>query len=85
MVAIIAVVRTVFNKRWWIERAVKRWQMRRETIDGVEWVNHTTGNLASFRVSDLLAQPLRRLREFYDTGDLKPPGVVGESIEQNAA
>ncbi len=82
--AVAALFATLFNKRWWIKRAVDKWNLKREEIDGTVWYSFTTGNLASFSEANLLKQPLRRLREFYDTGDLKAPGGGSTYTEEDA-
>lgn len=82
--AIAALFATFFNKRWWIQRAVARWKLKSEVVDGSTWYWHTSGTMAGFRADSLLKEPLRRLREFYDTGNLKDPGATGDTIEQDA-
>lgn len=77
--------RTVFNKPWWVRRAAARWGYKTESIDGVVWYSMTTSPFQSFREDYLIRQPLRRLREFYDTGTLKEPGATGDNIEQEVS
>lgn len=81
VIGAVAALSTVLNKRWWLRRAMARWTMRRSTVAGVVWVS-APGE--EFREDYLLSQPLRRLREFYDTGTMKDPAAVGATIEQDA-
>lgn len=72
---------TLLNKGWWIRRAAKRWGYKQEELDGAVWLTMATSPFTSFREDYLLSQPLRRLRELYDTGTLKEPGAAGDNIE----
>jgi hypothetical protein len=83
LVGAVIALRTVFNKPWWIRRAAARWGYKTETVDGAVWYTMTTTPFQSFREDYLLSQPMRRLREFYDTGTLKEPGATGGNIEQD--
>jgi len=75
---------TIFNKRWWLKRSAVKWKLQPSEIDGVKWLDRQYSPLASWRVDYILEQPLRGVKEFYDTGDLKEPGGVGDAVETTA-
>lgn len=81
LAAIAALMLTLFNKAWWIRRAAARWGYQREEIDGAVWLTMGTSPFMSYRETYLLDQPLRRLKELYDTGVMKEPGATGGNIE----
>jgi hypothetical protein len=84
-VAILAtLLLTVWNKRWWIGRAERKWKLERSVVDGVAWLRQPYLPREEFREDYLLKQPFRRLRELYDTGGLKEPAPIGETITQEA-
>lgn len=64
-----ALMFTVWNKRWWIARAVKKWALKTTTLD--DGSTTIDSDSSSWRLEWLLSQPIRRLKELYDTGTLK--------------
>lgn len=81
---LVALLLTVFNKRWWLRRAERKWKLTRTVVEGVTWLKQPYLPMEEFREDYLLAQPLRRLRELYDTGGLKDPAPIGEAMDQEA-
>lgn len=75
---------TIWNKRWWMNRAVRKWKLERTVVDGVVWYKQPYLPMEEFREDYFLKQPFRRLHELYDTGGLKEPAAIGDNVEAEA-
>lgn len=84
VLVLAALFLTVWNKRWWLRRAERKWKLERSVVEGVTWLKQPYTPLEEFREDYLLGLPLRRLRELYDTGGLKDPAPIGAPVEQDA-
>lgn len=75
--AVIAGALTIWNKGWWIRRAVKKWHMTVTPVSkdsndkSVNADPSAQPSQPSWKLSWLKEQPLRRLRELYDIGTIK--------------
>lgn len=64
----LVLMRTWYNKTWWIRRAVAKWNGEIEPLDDGESV--VSIKRASWRMKYLLQRPLRSLRTLHDLGAL---------------